>query len=76
MIALTFVGDGRVYGFLHKNKDVGDLQKQVAFLLDHPEVVNEMREAGYEFVNKEYSWDKPVRMTYDVYKHVMEEGNK
>lgn len=71
----VIAGDERVYGFLHKNKDVIDLQKQMTYLLDHPEVVNEMRELSYNFVNKEYSWDKAVRMTYDVYKHVMQENN-
>ena len=38
------------------------------FLLEHPEWVNKMREPGYDFVRKHYSWDKAVEMTYNVYK--------
>ena len=61
-----------IYGFLHKNKDISDLKKQLSYLLEHPDVVNAMRQKGQDFVKREYSWDKAVQMTYDVYKHVME----
>nr|CAJ73313.1 similar to capsular polysaccharide biosynthesis glycosyltransferase CapM [Candidatus Kuenenia stuttgartiensis] len=63
--------ENRMYGFAHKNKDVGDIRAQIRFLLDHPELVEEMRQPGYDHVQKEYSWDKAVKMTYDVYKHVI-----
>ena len=63
---------GQTYGFVNKNKDVGDLEKQVKFLLDHPEKVEQMRQPGYDFVSREYSWDKAAKMTYDVYKHVID----
>lgn len=63
--------DGEVYGFICKNKDVSDIKKQMIYLLEHPEIVNNMRLPGYDFVYKEYSWDKAVKMTYDVYKHIL-----
>ncbi len=65
--------ENRIYGFVHKNKDVSNLRAQIRFLLNHPELVEEMRQPGYDFVNREYSWDKAVEMTYDVYKHVLGE---
>ncbi len=65
-------GSDRLFGFTHKNKDVDDIQKQLKELIDHPETVNSMREPGHAYVYKEYSWDKAVKMTHDVYKHVME----
>jgi glycosyltransferase involved in cell wall biosynthesis len=61
---------GQTYGFVHKNKDVSDLQDRLAFLLSHPEVVKPLRESGANYVNQEFSWDKAVRMTYDIYKQV------
>jgi len=64
--------DERTYGFVHKNKSVEDLQAKMSYLLDHPEVVEEIRAPGAEYVNREFSWDKAVRMTYDVYKHVLD----
>lgn len=63
--------DGRTFGFVCQNKNVKDVEKQVRFLLDHPEEVEPMRQRGYDFAYREYSWDKAVRMTCDVYKHVM-----
>jgi len=62
---------GSIYGFIHKNKDVKDIETQLRFLLDNPDMVDAMRQPGYDFVYREYSWEKAVRMTYDVYKHVL-----
>lgn len=64
-------GEDQLYGFAHKSQDVADLQKKLMFLLEHPERVNELRFAGYDFVTRNYSWDKAVEMTYRVYKHIM-----
>jgi glycosyltransferase involved in cell wall biosynthesis len=64
-------GEDQLYGFIHKTKDVKDLQQKLTFLLKHPEVVDEMRGVGYDFVKKSYSWEKTVKMTYDVYKEVL-----
>ena len=61
----------RRYGFVHKNKNASDLQEQLAFLLEHPEVVKELRAPGADYVNREFSWDTAVQMTYDVYKNVI-----
>ncbi len=70
---LDIINDGgKLYGFVHNNRDVADLQKQIKFLFDHPELVNDMRIPGYNFINRKYSWDKTVQMTYDIYKYVME----
>jgi glycosyltransferase involved in cell wall biosynthesis len=66
--------DGDIYGFVHRNKDVADLEYQLKFLLDHPEKVDGMRQPGFDYVSKYYSWDKAVDMTYDVYKHVLNGG--
>lgn len=63
--------DSMTYGFICRNKDVADIEKQMKFLLDHPEKVEAMRQLGYDYVYREFSWDKAFRMTYDVYKHVM-----
>jgi len=62
----------RTYGFVHESRSVRSLQGQLAFLLEHPEVVEELRVPGAEYVNREFSWDKTVRMTYDVYKHIID----
>jgi glycosyltransferase involved in cell wall biosynthesis len=64
-------GSDGLYGFVHKSRNVEDLEMQLQFLIRHPERVHEMRCSGYEFVNYNYSWDKSVAMTYEVYKHVM-----
>ena len=64
--------DGKRYGFVARNKDVKDIEKQLRYLLDNPDAVENMREPGYEFVHREYSWDKAVETTYAVYKHVMD----
>lgn len=70
---MDVINDGnQIYGFIHKNKNIADIKKQIRFLLDHPELVDQIRQPGYDFVNKKYSWNKAVQMTYDVYKHVME----
>lgn len=63
--------DGHCYGFIHKKKDAADLEHQLRYLLDHPEKVDEMRRPGFDYVSRYYSWDKAVEMTYDVYKHVL-----
>lgn len=59
------------YGFVHKNKDVADLTRQLSSLMDNPEDVEAMRGPGCQFVNTNYSWEKSTQMTYDVYKHVL-----
>ena len=64
-------GENQLHGFVHKSQDVADLQRQLIFLLEHPEWVYQMRAPGYDFVRKHYSWDKAVAMTYNVYKHIM-----
>jgi len=65
-------GEDRSYGFVHKAQDVADLQKQLTYLLDNPEIVDELRDPGYENIKKNHSWDNSAKMTYDVYKYVME----
>ena len=62
--------DGEVYGFIFKNKDVSDIKKQMIYLLEHPEIVNNIRQPGHDFVYKEYSWDKAVKTTYEIYKTI------
>ena len=64
---------GETYGYTHQNKSVSDLQDRLAYLLSHPEAVEPMRESGAEYVNREFSWDKAVRMTYDVYKQMIDQ---
>ena len=61
---------GQTYGFVHKNKSVSDLHDRLVFLMSHREVVEPLRESGAKYVNQEFSWDKAVRMTYDIYKRV------
>jgi glycosyltransferase involved in cell wall biosynthesis len=64
-------GDDQLYGFIHKSQDSADLQRKLTFLLVHPEKLLEIRRSGYDFISRNYSWDKAVEMTYDVYRHVM-----
>jgi len=66
--------NGQAYGFICKNKNVADIKKQIRFLLDKPELVDNMRQQGYDYVYREYSWDKAADMTYNVYKHVLEKN--
>jgi glycosyltransferase involved in cell wall biosynthesis len=64
--------NGDTFGFSTVTGDVDDIEKKLRSLMDDPELVNGMRGPGYDFVCREYSWDKAVNMTYDIYKHVME----
>ena len=63
--------DERQYGFVHKSKDVRSLASQLRSLLENPDQVEAMREPGRSFVNAQYSWEKSVRMTYDVYRYIL-----
>jgi len=64
-------GENQLYGFVHKAGDSINLPRELMFLLEHPERVNELRNPGSHFVTNKYSWDKAVEKTYDVYKHVV-----
>ena len=61
----------KTFGFVHKDKSVDDLRDRLAYLFKHPEVVENLRQPGADYVNRQFSWDKAVRMTYDIYKHVV-----
>ena len=63
--------EGDRHGFVHRARDVADLERQLQYLLEQPELVDAAREPGYEFVQREYSWDRAAAMTYDVYKEVL-----
>ncbi len=64
--------EGQTHGFVFENKNVVDLEKQMSSLLNNPELVDDMRRQGHDFVYGEYSWDKAVKMTHDIYKHVLQ----
>jgi glycosyltransferase involved in cell wall biosynthesis len=62
---------GVTHGFVHKASDVNDIRKQLDFLLEHPDLVCDMRQRGFDFVNREYSWERTVKSTLEIYKHVL-----
>jgi glycosyltransferase involved in cell wall biosynthesis len=63
--------DGKSYGFTFRNKDVGDLAGQLKHLIERPEIVEEMRTPGHNYVFQNFSWDEASRMTYEIYTHVL-----
>lgn len=70
----VIVRDEETYGFVHKDRDVEDLRKQLEALLEDPERISRMASSSCRFVHCEYSWDRSVKMTYDVYKQVLNNG--
>jgi glycosyltransferase involved in cell wall biosynthesis len=64
-------GENQLYGFVHKSRDSTNLEHKLKFLLEHPEIMDELRSPGYHFVRDKYSWDKAVQRTYEVYKYVV-----
>lgn len=48
--------------------DVKDLRRQLAYLLDHPEVVEEYRRNSADFICNKYNWDEVVEETLKLYR--------
>lgn len=63
---------GEVFGFVHRDRDVADLERSLRALLDDPDAACSMGVRSFEFVNREYSWDRSVAMTLEVYKSVLQ----
>lgn len=59
------------FGFVHRAGDVDHLTDQLRHLVDNPCQVEKLRKPGCEFVHANYSWDRAVEMTVDVYRHVL-----
>lgn len=54
-----------------KKSDVGDLRKQLEYLLAHPETVIDYKEASREFICEKYDWDKVTEQTIEVYQKLI-----
>ena len=47
--------------------NVKDLRKQMEYLLEHPEIVEEYKKQSSDFICKKYNWDDVVEETLQVY---------
>jgi glycosyltransferase involved in cell wall biosynthesis len=59
------------FGFTFKNRDVGDLQKMLDFLIQHPDKVAEKKKAAQEHVLTHYSWDKIADQMEELYRSIL-----
>lgn len=65
-----FVDHGR-NGFLVEPRDVNSLVQALDYLLSHPEEARDMGERGRQVVQKNYTWDKNVEKTIEVYQDAL-----
>ncbi len=57
-------------GMTFRRGDVNDLATKLEFLLTHPEIVKQYKQAGRPHVQVHYNWETIARETLDVYKRV------
>jgi len=65
------VEDG-VNGFLVPFGDVKALSEKIKYLLEHPEIAEEMGKKGRERVEREFSLDVILRQMEKLYKEILE----
>ncbi len=64
----------KVNGILVKPKDLDDLVKGIAYILDHPDEAKEMGRRARELVISEYTWDQNARKTLEQYQAILHNG--
>jgi len=65
------VEDG-VNGFLVPFKDINALAEKIIYLMEHPEVAEEMGKKGRERIEKEFSLDVVLHQMEVLYKEILE----
>lgn len=68
--ALTEIVDDGVTGLLHRKGDAADLRAKLALLLDRPELVRRLGDAGLRWVRQERDWSVIATRVSDVYERV------
>jgi glycosyltransferase involved in cell wall biosynthesis len=63
-------------GLTFNSKSITDLAQKLQYLLNHPEVVEEMGEKLQYRAETEYNWDTITKKTIEVYKGVLGEDHK
>ena len=53
---------------IFRHGDVKDLRRQLAYLLTHPEVVEEYRKQSADYICGKYNWDDVVEETLKLYR--------
>jgi len=56
-------------GFYFQSRNVNDLEQQMKYVLENPEVVSQKAQAAYERACKEYDWQKIAEKTATVYQN-------
>jgi len=59
------------YGFYFENRNWGQLREVLGRLLDHPDLVNGMRERARRHVRAEFSWDVTAHQTQQLYTRLL-----
>lgn len=54
--------------FVFRKGDVKDLREKLAYLLDHPEIVQSYAEQSVDFICGKYNWDEIVDGTIELYR--------
>lgn len=57
---------------LFEHGDVNSLKVKLAELLNNPDMVNEHANRAFRTLSEEYSWEKCIEQTLEVYKEVLE----
>lgn len=58
-------------GLLFKPGDEGDLEKQLRYLLDNPQKIQEFGQNAIKKVENDFNWDKTVRNYLELYNRLM-----
>ena len=53
---------------LFKKSSISGLKEQIVYLLEHPDVVQNYRDAAANYICEKYSWDKMVEQTKILYR--------
>ncbi len=60
-----------VHGYTFRNRDEGDLYQVLKYLIEHPEKVEEKKQAALEHVHRNYSWDRVTDQMEELYHNVI-----
>ena len=59
------------FGYCFKNRDVEDLKRQLEFLIEHPDMVENKKQISRDHVLKNYSWDTITDQMEQLYFDVL-----
>ena len=66
---LEVIGD---LALTFKSGNVSDLASNLEFLIDHPQITNQYRSGGRDYVEGKYNWDSIAEQTLSLYEKVTE----